>query len=104
MSKLNANSEDPGQTPRSDLGHSLLMSFLWDARLKWVNMEMPHVISSPKVSVNRRENKTDFKCYRINLYCKGTNISEANQELPRKNHNDVTEPSRSTKRRRDNEQ
>ena len=38
---LNANSADPDQTPRSaasDLGlHCLLMSHLWDARLKWVN-------------------------------------------------------------------
>ena len=37
---VNANSVDPGQTPRSaasDLGlHCLHMSLLWDARLKWV--------------------------------------------------------------------
>ena len=40
--ELNANSEDPDQTPRSaasDLGlHCLPMSLLWDARLKWVNV------------------------------------------------------------------
>ena len=40
---LNANSEDPDQTPRyaaSDLGiHCLPMSLLWDARLKWVKFE-----------------------------------------------------------------
>ena len=37
---FNANSVDPDQTPRSaasDLGlYCLLMSLLWDARLKWV--------------------------------------------------------------------
>ena len=38
---LNANREDPDQTPHSaasDLGlHCLSMSHLWDARLQWVN-------------------------------------------------------------------
>ena len=41
ISELNANSEDPDQTPRSaasDLGlHCLPMSLLWDAWLIWVN-------------------------------------------------------------------
>ena len=41
MSKLNANSVYPDQTPRSaasDLGINCLpMSLLMDARLKWVN-------------------------------------------------------------------
>ena len=40
-SELNANSVDPDQTPRSaasDLGlHCLPMSYLWDAKHKWVN-------------------------------------------------------------------
>ena len=39
---FNANSVDPDQTPQcaaSDLGlHSLLISLLFDARLKWVNI------------------------------------------------------------------
>ena len=38
---LNADSVDPGQTPRSvapDLGlHYLPMSLVWDGRHKWVN-------------------------------------------------------------------
>ena len=42
MPVINANSVDPDQTPRSaasDLGlHRLLMSHLWDARHKWVNI------------------------------------------------------------------
>ena len=34
---LKANSADPDQTPRDDLGRNCLpMSHLWDARLKWV--------------------------------------------------------------------
>ena len=38
MSSLDANSVDPDQTPRSALGLPCLsLSFLWDARLKWVN-------------------------------------------------------------------
>ena len=40
ISVVDANSVDPDQTPRSatDLGrHYLFMSFLWDARYKWVN-------------------------------------------------------------------
>ena len=40
MPVVNANSVDPDQTPRtavSDLSlHSLPMSYLWDARHKWV--------------------------------------------------------------------
>ena len=43
ISELNANSVDPYQTPSSvasDLGlHCLLMSLIWDDRLKWVNVE-----------------------------------------------------------------
>ena len=39
---FNANSVDPDQTPRSALSdlrqHCLLMSLLWDARLKWVKL------------------------------------------------------------------
>ena len=42
MSKLNVNRKEPDQTPRfavSDLGlHCLPMSLLWDARLKWGNI------------------------------------------------------------------
>ena len=40
ITKFNANSVDPDQTPHSavsDLGlHYLPMSFLWDTRLKWI--------------------------------------------------------------------
>ena len=36
-----ANSEDPDQTPRSDLGlHCLPMSQKWDVRLIWVNVHI----------------------------------------------------------------
>ena len=42
--ELNANSVDPDQSPRSaasELGLPYLpMSFLWDARHKWVNIQM----------------------------------------------------------------
>ena len=46
MSELNASRVDPDQTPHSvasDLGlHYLLMSHLWDTRLKWINyLHMP---------------------------------------------------------------
>ena len=44
---FNVNSIDPDQTPHSaasDLGlHCLLMSLLWDARLKWV--KMPYLLN-----------------------------------------------------------
>ena len=39
ISELNANSVDPDQTPRSDLGqHCLPMSLLLNARLIWVKL------------------------------------------------------------------
>ena len=50
ISKLNANSVDPDQTPRSaasDLGlHCLPVSLLWDARHKWVNFTLSFDSSS----------------------------------------------------------
>ena len=50
ISKFNANSVDPDQTPRSaasDLGlRCLPMSFLWDARLKWVNTSYWYILSN----------------------------------------------------------
>ena len=46
---FNANSVDFDQTPRSaasDLGlHCLLMSLLWDARLKWVKSDVERTAS-----------------------------------------------------------
>ena len=48
----NANSEDPDQTPcfaASDLGlHCLHMSFLWDARHKWVEQEPASLLAKTK--------------------------------------------------------
>ena len=47
MPVVNANSVDPDQTPRSvasDLGlHCLRMSYLWDARHKWVKEKINNV-------------------------------------------------------------
>ena len=41
ISELNANSADPDQTPRSDLGlQCLRVSLLWDARHKWVKTDL----------------------------------------------------------------
>ena len=48
--ELNANSEDPDQTPRSAASHLCLhcmpMPFLWDTRHKWGNMRNnQHILS-----------------------------------------------------------
>ena len=47
ISALNANSADPDQMPRSvasELGlHSLPMSLLWDARRKWVKVDLKRI-------------------------------------------------------------
>ena len=55
ISELNANSEDPDQTPRyaaSDLGlHCLLMSLLWDTRLKLVNTSCCCLSSEPHKAI-----------------------------------------------------
>ena len=49
----NANSVDPDQTSHSvasDLGlHCLLMSHLWDARHKWVNMLFQTILQSSRL-------------------------------------------------------
>ena len=59
MSKLNANSVDPDQTPSyaaSELGLNYLpMSLLWGARLKWVN------ISSRKKDTHKKNNNNKIK-------------------------------------------
>ena len=52
MSELNANSVQPDQTLHSavsDLGvYCLSMSFLWDARLKWVKPHKSFMVDNSK--------------------------------------------------------
>ena len=57
MSKVNANSAEPDQTPRSaasDLGlHCLSMSLLWDARLKWIKEVICRNLHIDKIHKNK---------------------------------------------------
>ena len=55
---FNANSVDPDQTPHyvaSDLGLYCLQRFhLWDAKLKWVNIEMHFLFQNDIYSLSTR--------------------------------------------------